>query len=151
MLNIRINNERSLDNRQTIESSWLHYLYGNLVKLNEMKMHVYQEIDWEPIGWNSSMMSSRKRKHFYLLKVCDMTLNQPLVFFHEYLFLTSCNHCCNLNKNLPFSYIKSLPVSPKICSRLILICKSRLIETFRTWQGFLIDFLLFLNHVTLIS
>lgn len=39
----------------------------------------------------------------------------------------------------------------KICSALILICKSRLIETFRTWQGFLIDFLVFLNHVALVS
>lgn len=45
-----------------------------------------------------------------------------------------------------------IPFAPqKICSVLILICKSRLIETFRTWQGFLIDFLVFLNHVPLVS
>lgn len=52
---------------------------------------------------------------------------------------------------MPFSYIKIILFSSKnLFSRLIVILKSRLIETFRTWLGFGIDFLLSLNHVTLV-
>lgn len=138
----------------------------------------YQQIDWEIIrnfshllllvinGWSSrvkrrgrilgrkvwSPRSARDCSHFHSnFRLSGKAINLPATPAWRWLSTEPSAALLVIRMCLSANVESSHSPPEKICSVLILICKSRLIETFRTWQGFLIDFLVFLNHVALVS